>query len=510
MGSRSKRFLFALLSGYASIIANVVFTMGSIPLALHYLSKEEFGLWALALQVNGYLSLLELGMSPAMCRFIADHKDEVNGGEYGSLLLTGGLVFAIQGIVVMLVGIGLAFLAPSLFGVPAHLSGVFAKVLAILALITGISLVLRTLGAPLWAFQRMEVVNGSGSAGLLLRLAMMWLGFRLGWGIDSLVYSMIPPIALSLVAYAWVCGRNGYYPNRGHWGRPRWDIFKEVFAYGRDGLLLSLGSQLVNATQITITSRILGLEAAATFSIVTKLYGMAQQVFHKVIESAAPGLTEMYIRGEIPRFVQRYWDAIAVTLALATVGAVALVACNTPFIVLWTGGTISWSLTGDLLLGLLVIFTSLSRCFIAIFGMTKDLRSIRILYFLEGLVFVPCAIAAARWFGLEGVLGASLLAHLAIPLFYSARAASKILGNYKPILRPLRLALGMIGLAFAIAWLGNATALHAAARLLLGLTPILASAILAWFMIVPEAVRLKIFSTTSVATQCLRSFLGRA
>ena len=33
------------------------------------------------------MGLLEIGMTSAFSRFLADHKDDVNGGEYGSLIL---------------------------------------------------------------------------------------------------------------------------------------------------------------------------------------------------------------------------------------------------------------------------------------------------------------------------------------------------------------------------------------------------------------------------------------
>ena len=504
MPSRSKQFFISLLSGYGSIVVNVLFTMVSVPLALHYLGKEEFGLWALALQVNGYLALLDLGMSGAMSRFIADHKDDVNGGEYGSLLTTGALVFAVQGLVITSLGIGLSFLAPYLFAVPAHLSGAFSRVLLILAVVTGLPIMVRTLSAPLWAFQRMEVVNGCSSLGLLLRLALMWLGFKIGWGIDSLAWSLVPPSIIALTFYAWICRKNRYYPSRGHWGRPRWGIFKEVFAYGRDGLLMSIGNQLVNATQITIVSRILGLDAAATFSIATKLFTMAQQVFHKVVESAAPGLTELYIRGEKSRFVERYWDIIAVTLSAAMIGAVGITAGNSAFISLWTKGDIAPTLTTDLVLGLLIVITSISRCYTTIFGVTKNLRSVRILFFVEGLVFVPSAIIAAPLYGLVGVLVSSLFAHTSVTLWFSMRAGSKIIGNFRSARKVVLFITSLLALAFFTAWIGNATGMTPLARLLLSGIPILISTAAVWFTIIPKIIREQLTTKISACARRLK------
>jgi hypothetical protein len=45
--SRLKKFTHSLLSSYALMGVNIVYTLLSVPLALKSLSKAEFGLWAL-------------------------------------------------------------------------------------------------------------------------------------------------------------------------------------------------------------------------------------------------------------------------------------------------------------------------------------------------------------------------------------------------------------------------------------------------------------------------------
>src|ERR1051326_5528492 len=96
--SRFRNAARSLASGYLAIGSNVVYTLASVPLALHYLSKDEFGLWALALQVAGYLLLIDLGITSAVSRILIDHKDEIDGGNYGSVIKTSCLVLTIQGV----------------------------------------------------------------------------------------------------------------------------------------------------------------------------------------------------------------------------------------------------------------------------------------------------------------------------------------------------------------------------------------------------------------------------
>jgi O-antigen/teichoic acid export membrane protein len=446
---RSKQFLLGLLTGYGSILASIIFNVASVPLALHYLDKGRFGLWALALQIMGYLMLLDLGMATAVYRFLANHKDDVNGREYGTYLATGYAVFVTQGAMIAIIGSAFSMLAPVLFKIPSEYATEFTSLLALQSILTGFRIALHSVGSPLWAFQRLEIVNLCGSAGLLLSLPLMWLGLHLGWGIYSLPLANIPSTLLGAIVRNRTCRVNGYYPNYKKWFKPHWSTFKEIFSYGKDVLGVTLGSQLINASQIMIISRVLGLDAAATYSIGTKVATMGQQLFHKVVESAAPGLTEMFVRGERAAFIKSYWDAINVTLALATVGCIALTAANSSFISIWTNGTIQWNRFDDMMLALMLCVTSLSKNFVGLFGIIGNLKPVRILYLLEGILFIPIAIVLTKHYGISGVLMASLVAHLILTFPCSVKRALCVLGSIHPIRVGLSLSISMILVTFA-------------------------------------------------------------
>ena len=69
-----RRLLQTLASGYLSLAAASVYTLVSVPLVLHFLTKLEFGLWALMFQIAGYLALIDFGMSPAVARLLIEEK----------------------------------------------------------------------------------------------------------------------------------------------------------------------------------------------------------------------------------------------------------------------------------------------------------------------------------------------------------------------------------------------------------------------------------------------------
>src|SRR6266481_8055191 len=102
--SRFRRAMYGVASSYALLAAATCATLVSVPLALHYLSKERFGLWGLMASTGGYLSLIDLGMSGSVARLLIDYKDQKERGQYGSFVKTGWLVLVTQGMVILLAG----------------------------------------------------------------------------------------------------------------------------------------------------------------------------------------------------------------------------------------------------------------------------------------------------------------------------------------------------------------------------------------------------------------------
>ena len=427
--SRTRQFAVNTGTGYALIVANIAFTVLSIPLALRYLGKEEFGLWALAQQIAGYLMLIDFGLSSAVSRLLANHKDHINGGPYGSLLITGGAVFILQGMLVFALGAIFALFAPALFQVPPALADTFRSIITILAALSGVTIVLRSLTAPLWAFQRLDVSYGLGIISLVVGLASLWLGFSLGWGIYSFAVAGVPAMVVCTIVGFEICRRAGFYPRRGCWGRPRWKVFREIFSFGKDVMLLSVGSQLVNSSQIMILGRVAGLEAAATFAVGTKFYALGSQLTGRLMESSAPALTEMFVQKDHRRLQQRFTDILRISLFLATTGSIALVAANTLVVRWWTSGVVEWNGRWDFLLGALLLATTASRCLVGLFGIAGNLRPVRNLYLVEAAVFIAVGIPTATRFGIPGLIGASLLVHLLVTLTFSSVAARRVLGN---------------------------------------------------------------------------------
>ena len=487
--TRSQHFARSLAAGYLFMGANIAYTVFSVPLALHYLGKDEFGLWALALQISSYLMLLDLGVTSAISRFLADSKDNPSAPVYAAVFRAGCTVLALQGLIIAGLGFVFSLFAPFLFGVPESLAPAFRNILVILSFISGLTIAARALSAPLWAYQRLDVHYLLGIATLLSSLLFLWAGFAAGWGIYSFAIAGVPALLVCPLISFVVCRKNGYYPTQWCSGRMDGALIRRVFLFGKDVLLMTLGSQIVNASQIMILSRFAGLEAAATFAIGTKLFGLCQQFSGRVFESSAPSLTEIYVRGEDQLFRERFREILGLSSFLAIISALVLVCGNSKIIFVWTSGKITWEPIADLLLALLLVFTTATRCMVGLFGVVARLRPVRAVYLLEACVFIALAIPASQKFGIAGVLTVSLLAHAAVTAILPLNAAIPYAGGDVGFLRLILVSAGIAIAAFLAgpAWIGASTVTMYSALVLAAV--LVTGTVVAWCLLLTSEMR---------------------
>ncbi len=507
--SRLRLLAQNISSGYAAIAANAIFTLVSIRLALHYLSLSEYGLLALVTTVVAHLTLVDLGMTGAMMRVLIDHKDQSSGGTYGSVIKTTGLVLLAQGLALGLLAWLLGAWLPGLMDVPPNYTETFRSLFLGYGFLAGALFPTRVLTAVLQAYQRHDVVNYSNILSFIVNLAVLWIGFKNGLGLFSL---LIAQVAGSLTATFIQCiaaFRLRLMPASGAWGSFDRKIFMEIFRFGNDLFLMNVGLQLLNASQVVIIKLTLGLESVAVWNIATKVFVMAQQFVWRLWDFSAATIAEMVVRGEHARLRQRFQEIFVVTASVSAFVGVTVAVCNRSFLQVWTPNQVSWSGVNDVLMALLFCSHCITRLHIGLMGATKKIQAMRYFYFFEGISFVVAAYLAARFWGMPGIISAAIVMNILWSGIYGTlRTAEEF--QIRPFevavlwLAPsIRFALALTAAAFLCIWL--LTSLPALPRLLLTATIMsLVGAIAFWNLGLTDSLREEFRSAAKKSRQRLR------
>src|SRR5271166_973531 len=226
--SRAKRFASALASGYLALAANVVYTVLSIPLALHYLTREEFGLWAVVGQITGYFAVLDFGVGQSVSRILVDYKDDVNGGEYGATLKTASIVFVFQAAGIFLLGALGSHLFGRLLQIPQHLRSGFQMLMFLQCSVAALNFATTPFWLPLWSHQRSDIVNFASVAVFLSNGLVLWIGFNAGLRYYSLALANIAGTVVYLSSTTLATLKLGFVPSHQKWGKITGARFREI------------------------------------------------------------------------------------------------------------------------------------------------------------------------------------------------------------------------------------------------------------------------------------------
>ncbi|MCX8090618.1 MAG: oligosaccharide flippase family protein [Verrucomicrobiae bacterium] len=454
--SRFAKFAQSLASGYALIGVNVLYTLAMLPLAVAYLGAVEFGLWAGITAIATQIQVLaDFGMTGSVFRILADHKDDRVSDQYGRVIQTGFLALAAQGLLVALLGGALSYWTPQLLNVPVEYHAISRLLMAGQCLLLAAGFLGRIFTLVLQAHHRFDAGNYSQMAGLLSGLAALWAALEAGLGLYSMLVCSAAGTVITNLGYVLACRRLRLLPEPGRWGRPDWATFRRIFAFATDIFMVSLGQALVAASQAPVIAHVLDLRAVAVWTTLIKTFMLAQQLIHRIFDFSASAFAEMMVRGERERLHQRFRDVTVLTASAAVVVCVAVALCNHAFVQVWMGGRFSWPRWNDALMALYIVAVATTRVHLILAVLTKVIGRLRLVYPLEGLLFLGLSLLLSAQLDLAGVIQAGIAANVIATGGYGLWRTTRYFGiHYRDILlgwlKPSIALLGLMALAATV------------------------------------------------------------
>ena len=336
---RNKRIIKTAWSGLAARILNMGISLLMVPLALHYLGKEQYGLWVAVSSMISMLSFMDGGAGNAVVNMIS-HASADNKQDIPKIVSTA--FFSLMGLA--LIGC-LIF-----FGIHPYVS--WGKVLGITesvtisdlnntVLIVGIfffvNIFLTLVGKIQRGMQEGNLDNfWSGVASLLSLMLVYWCiqedqGFIV-FTIAILAGPMLAYLA-SNIHYLFI-SRNEL--------RPRFvniesSIAKNIFKVGGMFFVLQIAVVIQGQANNVIIANMLGAAEVSTYSICMKLFLIPPAMLGLVLTPLWPAYREAFASGDMLWIKRIFFQSMRWSLLISIPSAFILVLFGEKIIDLWVG-----------------------------------------------------------------------------------------------------------------------------------------------------------------------------
>jgi O-antigen/teichoic acid export membrane protein len=424
---RLRRLILTALAGAAAKAISLACLLISIPLALHYLGAERYGLWMAIMSVVAMMGFADLGIGNGLMNAIAEahgRDDRMAACRYvssGFLVLTG-LAVALVVFFAMaypLVNWGFLFNVTSAQAV-GESGPATAVLIGCFALSMPLGVVQRVQLGYQEGFQSNLWQCGGSVLGLVVLVAFIHSGLGLPW----LVLAMAGAPAAVLLANNLV-----YFGAQRACLRPRWELRSlaaagKVFRLGLMFFALQITAALVYSSDNFVAAHVLGMPSVVEYSIAQRLFAPLPLVAALALQPLWPAYGEACARGD-SLWIRRALNRSIVASVLVTAPLVlTMLVFQRPLLRALRLGEIE--LAGPLLAGMGAwsILGTLGNAIAMFLNGANFIRFQVVCALTFAAVALPAKIVCARFMGVSAIIWSTNVTYLVlvlVPYFISIK-----------------------------------------------------------------------------------------
>lgn len=452
--SHKKLLVRGVFFSYAALVAQIGYSFLSVPLALSHLSTAEFGMWGLIATIGSFLMLAELGMTESFMRYLFECKEGKDPERYGRLFTASFLGLGLVALIILACGSIVALFSAPLFGIPLAMRQEFTWVMLGGSVTTAIVMATKMTGVALVLHHRQDLAQIAQIGLFAIRLLVIFLAFRAGWGIYSLLAVEVAGILWLVPFNAVMCRRNGYFPQAGTLALPSRTEWLEIRNYSLTAFLVKVGGSVVAGLPQILISTCVGLSAAGLWTVYTRVFGILRDIAVRPVGVISPTLIDYFVRGEVSRSVRRWGHVSQFAMAVAGLVFAVAAANNARFVQLWTGVDSGWGLLINVSIALYFLSFVAAGCPYAVISFSKRFGIAWVIPIFQGLVVAGTAYYFAEPLGELGIILTASAGFLGGMLLFGMRQLGRVTGHsawhifFPAIARPFLVA----PLIFLCAW----------------------------------------------------------
>jgi O-antigen/teichoic acid export membrane protein len=265
-----KRFLNNVLWGWLSVLFALVSGIFMSPYVIHHLGDARYGIWALALSLTDYYTLVDFGFKSAVMKYSAHYRATGERDRLEAVVATGLLYFSVAAIVVSLAALVIARNSSRFFRVSLADESAFRFLIVTVGVGCGLSVIFGTCAAVLEACGRFDITSRYTMIRDGIRVTACFALLASGFGIKAmgacLLGSGIVGHIITYIALRRELPDMTFSPRKA-----RLSVLRQLLGYGAHTFLANMSLNVLNQDAPLLIGHFLSVTAAGYFGYPMRL-----------------------------------------------------------------------------------------------------------------------------------------------------------------------------------------------------------------------------------------------
>mgnify|MGYP002348710436 FL=1 len=410
--SMSRRLLINSVSGTALYLINIITVFLLSPIIVKTLGNRDYGIWEIIISMVGYMGLLDLGIGPALLRYVAVSISSNDREQFQKVISTSLVFFVSIGFVAVCILLGLSRYPSLISGGETINASYLTSVLLVFAFNSALIFPLNVFTATLLGIQRHYFVNTTRILFGIIRafFAYYLLGVYPRQGLLTLAVLETASNFMQLILYIVALKRDACVPDF-KLSACSLHKFKELFSYGSKSALLMISSRIQNTSLPFVISAVLGVSNVIYFTMPNRLVEYAKGLSHAMGFPLTPYFASQMTGTNDKISLRTSWLQTTLAFQIITMAMpLVLFFCGERFLAVWLGKEYGVAGRGVLYSLIVALFVeSLAPNATRILLASGHHGRAALLWLGLAIVSIPVAIFGAYKWGVTGVaLGSSV------------------------------------------------------------------------------------------------------
>ncbi len=317
--------------------------MGSIviafflsPYLVHTLGDTGYGVWSIIASLTAYMSLLDLGVTSAVAKYVSEHRAKNEGKSANEILASAVAIL----LVVAIALVAVSPLIASFISRTYDFDESYAPIVSTLIVISAIDMALFVLSGVLIGavsgLQRYDVLNIIRIFIALLKAILFYVLLTKGYGLVGMAAAaLFTNVLAAIIMYVFL--RRKHAEMSFSFQHANLGTSKKIVAFSKFTFITMVAGQIIYYSDAFVIGFFMSAAFITYYSIPWSLSEYTSVLLNSVSNTFMPVFSELHSNGSQETLYDTYITATRLMLVLTNLICVGILTVGGDFIGLWMG-----------------------------------------------------------------------------------------------------------------------------------------------------------------------------